>query len=232
MPFKVRLKLLLRGLPKLIAAIVIAGVVGVGLGVGLSALSGNDDSSGGLADTGTKSTQTTRKKHKRSKKTRTATTRTATSTTPAKQRTSTTRTSTAAKTVTATTPAPPPAANAKVRVQIVTAFLQPASTASGRRRKRARISIHVRVINKGKHQIARANPVLLIGAARLHPDPAAKDTTGTLLKSILVGETAGGRLRFETAGAPTTAVTKSLQAHLRIAGRTVVVKLKLGKPPS
>jgi hypothetical protein len=115
-------------------------------------------------------------------------------------------------------------------VQIVSAFLQRATTPSGRSRNRARISIHVRVTNRGKTTIAKAIPVLL-AKQQVRPDPATRDTTGTLLKSISPGETAGGRLRFETGGAVTQDLVETLRARLRIGGRTVTVELKLGRPP-
>ena len=201
-----RIRLLLRGLAKAIVAIVaivVAGVIGVGLGVGLSALVG-DDNGGALPD----NTRCARPVI----------------------RTSTSNTKPARATRTKTTGSPRPAAAPGVCVQILYAFLQRGVSASGRRRKRARISVHVRVTNRGTRRIVNTDPVL-IAKARVRPDPDSRGTTGTLLKSVPPGTTAGGRLRFETVGTVTQGLESTLRARLSIARQIVPIRLRLGEPP-
>ncbi len=117
------------------------------------------------------------------------------------------------------------------RVQIVTAVLQPAQTARGRRRHRARLSVHVRVTNNGEVRIENLDPLLVAAGKRVPPDPFARDTTGSLLRPLPPGITAGGRLRFEIAGAVTDQLAATHHGVLRIAGGTVPFELELGRPP-
>jgi hypothetical protein len=124
-------------------------------------------------------------------------------------------------------PSARPAPAKTVRVQIMSAILQRAGTPSGRRRDRARLSLHVRVTNDLPSRVRDLNPILL-ARQRVPPDPHARDTTGSLLRPIMPGATAGGRLRFETAGSVTRQLISTQQARLLIAGQLVVVDLKLG----
>lgn len=119
----------------------------------------------------------------------------------------------------------------RARVQVVTAFLQPALAPRGRRRHRARLSVHVRVTNDGKVRIEDLAPLLVASGKRVAPDPLASDTTGSLLRPLAPGATAGGRLRFETAGAVTDQLAKARRGVLQIAGGTVPFELKMGRPP-
>jgi hypothetical protein len=120
----------------------------------------------------------------------------------------------------------------RARVQVVTAFLQPALAPRGRRRHRARLSLHVRVSNDGKVRIEDLAPLLVVSGERVAPDPLASDTTGSLLRPLPPGATAGGRLRFEIAGAVTDQLAKSARGVLRIAGGPVPFELKMGRPPA
>ncbi|MDX6689298.1 MAG: hypothetical protein QOG15_755 [Solirubrobacteraceae bacterium] len=124
-------------------------------------------------------------------------------------------------------PASGPSAEKTVRVQVISAVLQRAHTARGRSRDRARLSVHVRVTNHGTSHLRDVNPAL-ISVELVRPDPRARDTTGSLLRPIAPGETAGGRLRFETAGAVTRQLTSTLRARLRIAGRTFATGVEIG----
>jgi hypothetical protein len=117
-----------------------------------------------------------------------------------------------------------------VRVRVVSAYLELATTRRGRSRDRARLSVNVRVTNGGKNVIEHTSPVLM-SKTRVRPDPLARSTTGSLLRPIPPAVTAGGRLRFETAGAVTRQLVATRWARLRIAGRTVPVSVKLGPPP-
>lgn len=113
------------------------------------------------------------------------------------------------------------------RVQVLSATLRPAITTSGRARRRARVSIRLRVSNRGAATLAPEDPLLLVGDDRLSPDPSATGAAGTLLAPLEAGASAMGNLRFEIAGATTTRLTVRPRARLRIAGRTVRVDITI-----
>ena len=115
------------------------------------------------------------------------------------------------------------------RVQVLSAVLLEASTASGRDRRRARVSIRVRVTNRGAETLDLEDPQLLVGDDRVSADPRAADGAGTLLKPLASDASATGKLRFETTRAVTERLTTEGSARLGIAGRTVAVKLEIRK---
>lgn len=117
------------------------------------------------------------------------------------------------------------------RVDILSATVQPAGTPSGQRRKRARVTVYLRVTNQRGSTITNLEPVLLAGV-RVLPDPNATYTTGSLLEPVPPGTTATGTLRFETAGAVTDRVLATRRAQLHIAGATVPLTLDLRPPPA
>jgi len=180
MPHKVRLRLLLRGLAKLIAVIALAGAAGVGLGIGLSELTGDSQ-----RDTSTGATHTATNKRQPS--------------------------------------------TSVVRVQVVSVVLHRESAPSARRRRRAVLAVHVRVVNRGKRTIANLAPVLVAGV-RGRAEPSAKDSTGSLLRALRPGSTADGTLRFKTAGALTDRLTSTRRAQLRTTGKTITLTVLIGSP--
>ncbi len=125
----------------------------------------------------------------------------------------------------------PPVPVEEVRVDVVSAVVQPAATPSGRRRKRARVTVQLRLANQGESTIANVQPALL-ARTRVNPDPRADDTTGSLLEPIPPGSTAAGALRFETAAAVTDRLLATRRAQLRIAGETVPLTLSLRPSPN
>jgi hypothetical protein len=212
MPPKVKLRLALRGLAKLISVIVVAGAAGVGLGVALSELTGdsaeNTTSSGSKPGAETSTTGAT------------AARRTALKTpagSPEHGRTVATHMTTDKR----------PSSASTARVQVVSVVLHRQSASSARRR-RAVLALHVRVVNRGKRTIANLAPVLVAGARRA--DPSAEDSTGSLLRALRPRSTADGTLRFKTAGALTDRLASSRRAQLRIARRTVALKVLIGRP--
>lgn len=201
-----RLRLLLRSLAKLFAVIVVAGAAGVGLGVGLSQLTG-DDSTSSSADTSTIRSDVS------------AATSTGGDSPATIDPDTTAGSSTQAQTNTPSS----------VRVRVVASVLHRASTPTGRRSNRARLSVHVRVTNRGGRTIANVEPALVAGK-RVRADPSAGETSRSLLRPIRPGSTADGTLRFETAGAVTARLVRARRAQLRIAGRTATLKVRIGRP--
>jgi len=121
---------------------------------------------------------------------------------------------------------PKPERTDGVRIQVLSADLLRAATPSGRRRNRARLTVHVRITNQGARVITNIDPVL-IARARVRPDPRTRNTTGSLLRPVPPGFTAGGTLRFETGGASTARLATTLRAQLRIAGATTSFRAKI-----
>ena len=185
----------------LVAVVVVAGVGGLAMGRALAKLS---------SDIEVSSTPTSSSRAASSA----ATTKITTATTPADKRP-------------ASTPARKPATD--VRVRIVSAILHPASTASGKRRSRARLSVHVRVTNRGSRRISPARPLLISGDARVKTD-RNQDTAETHLGALDPGDTGDVTLRFEIAGVVTQRVQQELRARLTIAGRTTSATVKVGNP--
>ncbi len=196
--------MLLRGLGKLAAVVVLAGGAGIVLGIGLSALTGDDDGprpSGGAgatqADDSTASVASP----------------------PSVARTSTT----------ASTPTPTPRAR-KVRVTVLGAVLHPAGTPSGQSRQRARLGVRLRVENTAERLVTPPRPVLLVGAARVRFEQRPGDARNTRLGSIGAGKTIDVTLQFEVAGTVTEQLRNDRRARIRIAGRSLYVPVRIGSP--
>ncbi|HEX4364854.1 MAG TPA: hypothetical protein VHZ75_09925 [Solirubrobacteraceae bacterium] len=129
---------------------------------------------------------------------------------------------TAVQTVPADTAAGPDGA------QVVKAVLMPATTASGKARRRARAEIVVNLRNlSGVTRVPTAPPVLIVHSRRLHIDPAASADAGNLLKPVPALTRVTGTLRFETAGSDTDRLTAERRARLAIAGQTLPVRLTI-----
>lgn len=185
MPRRERARLLLRGLAKLLAVVVVAGAAGAVLGIGLSKLTGDDKSPAPAAPPST------------------ATSTSTTVATPPQQTTS-----------------KPAAPLAKVRVRVLGAVLHAARSPSGVRRKRARVAVRVRAENTGATSVTLARPILTAAGISIKTDPKA-DAPSTNFGPLGPGEVQTVTLRFETAGAQTTALASERRGQLRIAGRTV-----------
>lgn len=135
---------------------------------------------------------------------------------------------------TPTAAAPPPQAPASpapagVGVSVLDAVLHPAGTPSGAARRRARLTVRIRVENHGTTLQAFARPLLIVGNATVRTDPHA-DTPKTYLPSLAAGQTTAVMLRFEVAGALTSDLMTRRRAQLTFAAHSVAVFVKLGAP--
>lgn len=120
-----------------------------------------------------------------------------------------------------------------LEVSVVSATIQMAATESGRKRKRARTSVIVRVVNSGQEEVPALEPVLRSGLNTVRADPNATGVAGDLFDRLGAGEIASGELRFETAGEMTTRLATVRSALLQIGGVQQRVTLKAGpKLPS
>ena len=105
-----------------------------------------------------------------------------------------------------------------VRVRILSVNLHLAQTPSGRPRQRARLSVRVRVTNRGSGGITLPRPVLATGNARIRTDPSA-DSPATNVRTLDAGADRRVALRFEIAGAVTERVLRERRVSLIMGGR-------------
>ncbi|MEJ7797224.1 MAG: hypothetical protein WKF42_01900 [Solirubrobacteraceae bacterium] len=110
------------------------------------------------------------------------------------------------------------------QASVLRAVLQPAVTPSGIRRRRARLTMSVRVTNTSTRNSSEQRqgvsaPLLIVDSGRLESDPAAAAQAGGLLEPVPAGTTVSGVLRFETAEAVTEELIEQRRGTLRIAGQ-------------
>ncbi len=117
-------------------------------------------------------------------------------------------------------------------VRVVKAVLFPAATQRGRALQRARVSVRVRVTNRGSEPLDPGKPRLIVDDERVGVDPRAVKIAGDVLKSIPPGKSETGELRFETSGALTQRLKDKPSARLRIAGRIASVDIAISSTPA
>lgn len=193
---------LLRGLAKFVAVVAASVLAGVALGLGLSEVSGDDGTPiASLNPPGT-----------------------ATGTTAAADASGESR----AK-ATAGTSGPAGASDAKgaakPRYRVLSATIEPATSASGMQRRRARVTVRLRA-TAGSEPLTLDTPTLVAGNERQPVDPNAADAAGALLKEIPAGDSATGELRFETAGALTQRMTTFKAPRLIVGPTSLRLQIK------
>jgi len=202
--------MLLRGIAKLVAVVVAAGLAGAFIGVSLAKLPGDDDSID-PALTVTASTPGTSTSSRTTP--RTTSTATTTTTTPRTTTTPTTTTGTAVRVYRVP------------RVQVLSAQLTTAPSGGGS------VTVKVRVTNRGIGPLTIATPVLVSRTDEVRLD-TARAQARPLLRALDPGSRATGTLRFTTSPAMTQRLVASPAARLRIARRTILVKLTVATPQS
>ena len=193
----------LRGLLKLAGVVLVAGAGGMGLGIAISELTGDDAPPSVATQASTETTQPP------------AETAEATSSVPA------------ATATTARGSDQDPLE--QVRVTVGSAVLHPAGTPSGRARNRARLGVRVTVVNGGTQRVVLPRPSLLAARQRV-PTNAAADAPATRLGALAAGQTARVTLQFETAGAVTEQLTTQKQARVLVGARSSPVVITVGTP--
>ena len=109
-----------------------------------------------------------------------------------------------------------------VRVAVISAVLHPAATPSGKRRRRGRLSVHIKVSNVGTRRVDAARPSLLAARQRI--------LSGQRLPAISVGRTLDVTVRFETNGMVTEQLRTLKRARIVVAGRSWPIAVKVGTP--
>ena len=202
---------LIRGLLKVIAVVVLAAVVGVGLGYGLSEVRGTADSGQAVAFTGPASGTTG------------AASSADTGTSSAGGSTGTSTSSTISS---GSGGAGSGGSSAdEVAVTVLSATLKSATTASGRARQRASIGVRVRVTNRTGERVTLGSARIAADGANQVADPAQAADAGALLRPIADGASATGTYLFETAGDLTGTLQDSGSATLRIGDVATQVQL-------
>lgn len=223
MPRGERLKTFLRGLVRLVALVVVAGGVGVALGMGLAALSANDEpvatggDAGATVETQFDAAQTT--------------TGAMQATAPAPAATTTTTATTAtvpevpAATGTTTTPSAPAGRFAQVQVSVLDSRLFTDSTPSGREEQRSRVTVRIRAENRGFDRVTIDPPTLRVGSVRIPVDP-----DGDQFAPLQAGADTTVTLRFELAGEATPKVVRDRRARILVAGRSLPMRIRVQAP--
>lgn len=197
-------KILLRGLAKFVAVVVAAGLAGALIGIGLAKLSGDEDSgAAALAPT------TPTIGGGAADTTQTVPTETETTTAP--------------RTQTQTQPTTTPKRSFLVpRVQVLSARLVAVEGEDG-------VTVKVKVTNRASRPLKMTGPVLISGEDEIpldDVDAAARP----LLRTLAPDKSATGTLRFSTSPAVTQRLTDNPGARLRIATRTITIKLTTAAP--
>lgn len=210
-------KTIFRGFGKFIAVAVVAAAVGAGIGVGLADLTSNDTSTVAAAPATAPVTPAVPP----------AGAQTAPATPPVTSTTAST-TATAAPPATSTTPTqtqtgatPAPGSRLVPRVQIASAVIGKQSTTT----QHARVTAQVTVTNRYDHRLVIQPPVLLSGSDQTPLDPDARRLAEPLLITLAPGQSATGTLRFTVSGDVARRLIASPHAQLKVAGRTVSLKL-------
>lgn len=204
-----RVKSFLRGLLNLVALVLVAGGVGVALGMGLSALSSSDGPA--ATDLGGGSTTAT----EAASAPPVTTSSDAFAPVPAE-----TTTAPPATTTTAPRPEPEP-----VSASVLDARLFTDATPSGRQEQRARVTVRVRAENAGDEPATLDPPVLRVGSVRIPADPA-----GAQFDPLEPDTNQTVTLRFELAGEATPKVVRDRRARILIAGQSLAIRVKVQAP--
>ena len=122
-----------------------------------------------------------------------------------------------------TQPEPPAGPSDRIDVRVVSAILHPSNSTAGRRRHAARVSVHVRIDNRGPRRLRLPAPRLLSGGEAL-----AYDARQYRLGALEPGGTVDAILRFEPRSAFTQRLVTEGDAQLWIAGRSLPLALKIG----
>lgn len=118
-----------------------------------------------------------------------------------------------------------------LRIRVVSAILHPAGTASGQARNRARVSVHVRVVNSSGQRVVLSRPTLVSGPDRVRTD-RRQDTSATSLRALAPGATGDATFRFELSGPTTLRVRNQLRIRVIVGGRNVGAPVTVGRPVS
>lgn len=227
MPRRGRAKPFLTGLVKFVALILVAGGVGVALGMGLSALAGDNNAppTAPIADAQTTGADA-RESGVGTGAGAVPTVPTGAATTPSVP----TQTVPATSAATATTASPPPPRQTPgVRVDVLDARLFTDESPSGVQEQRARMTVRVRAANAGRRRVTLPRPLLRVGSVRIATD-ADDGTPRSVFEPLAAGTAQTVTLRFSLAGEATPKVVRDRRARILIAGQSLAMRVKVRAP--
>lgn len=214
----------LREFGKLLAVALVAGAVGVGAGVGVAQLGGADKTTAEAPAVATSETSTSASAT--TDRGKTATTATTATTGGGASTTGSSKTTTSG----AEGNDGGAQGSRPLRVQVVSAVLTPAGSESGRARRRARVTVRLRVANPSGQPSAPHDAALVVGDKEVPADPNAEEAAGGLLRPVPAKRRAIGELRFETAGKVTDTLMRTARAELRYGSLTRRLSIEIGPP--
>ncbi len=132
-------------------------------------------------------------------------------------------------TSTAAEPSPATTTPEPIRVSIISAILHPAGLPSGQRRRRGRLSVHLKLTNGGTQRVVLTPPSVLAARQRIPTNARAVGPQGPLA-SIDAGMTVDVTLRFETAGSVTEQLATQKRARILVGARSWPITVKVGNP--
>jgi hypothetical protein len=196
-----------RGVGKFVTVAIVAALVGAAIGVGLAALTDSDDSTTPTATTPVASTPAPQ-------------TQAQPAAPPPPPPPAQTQTETQAQPTT-TTATPARLVGPVPKIAIESATIGQPAAATGH----SRVTAKVTVTNRYSAALPPETPALISDSDEIPLDGAAKQAAGPLLAALDPKASATGELRFTLPTAVTQRLLAAPTAKLKIAGRTVVLKL-------
>ncbi len=210
MPRRGRPRLFLVGLTKFLALVLVAGGVGVALGMGLTQVSADNEPAGGGSATGDGATSTA----------------ITTTTPPAPVPAAPAPTSSTTTPPITTAPSVAPKPLAQVRLSVLDARLFTDETPSGAREQRARVTMRIRAENAGTARVTLQRPILRVGSVRVPADSDAR-TPGSAFEPLAAGSKQIVTLRFSLAGEATPKVVRDRRVRVLVAGQSLATRVKV-----
>ena len=200
---------------KLLAVVLVAGTVGVALGITLSWVTDEPEQpeSADRAVAGT----------------RTNAARAATPTSAAPAATATERAP--APAVTAAAPPARAEASAQVRVRVLDALLRMYAPPSGRYEQPSEMTVRLQIENLGEQRVTLERPTLGVGSVRIDADPEFEPgSPGGGLSPLETGESRSVSVLFALTGEATPKVVRDRRARILVAGQFVPMRVELRAP--
>ena len=131
---------------------------------------------------------------------------------------------------TTTAPVATPDPLDQVRLSVLGARLFTDDTPSGAREQRARVTVRIRAENAGGESVTLARPILRVGSVRIPTDPDADALPGAQFVPLQPAVPQTVTLRFSLAGEATPKVVRDRRARLLIAGQSLAMRVKVQAP--
>jgi len=128
---------------------------------------------------------------------------------------------------TTTAPVAAPDPLDEVRLSVLDARLFTDETPSGAREQRARVTVRIRAENSGAEPVTLERPLLRVGSVRIPTDPDADALPGSQFAALRPDVPQTATLRFSLAGEATPKVVRDRRARVLIAGQSLAMRVKV-----